>query len=550
MQTIEKIWQIDPEIQIVICTAYSDYSWEDILAKFGQTDRLLILKKPFDVAEVCQLVCALTEKWQLARQAHLKLEQLKTMVDEQTRDLQAANLRLENDKEQLRHNAFHDALTGLANRALLIDRLERCLLCAKRHPNRMFAVLFMDLDRFKVINDSLGHMVGDRLLIAVGERLAAGIRELDTLARVMPNSLARIGGDEFVLLLEEVASEAGAVGVARRLQRAMAKPFHLDGHELFSSVSIGLAINQGRYERPEEILSDADTAMYRAKAAEKGSCQVFDPVMHTSAVRRWKMENDLRRAVERNELRLQYQPIVSLQTEQVVEVEALVRWQHPERGMVSPAEFIPLAEETGLIIPIGLSVMREACLQFKRWQTQMPECSALALGINVSGKQFAHADLVEQISGILKETGMDPRQLRLEITESSLMENASPALARLARLRELDLQFHLDDFGTGYSSLSYLSQMPIGSLKIDRSFVNTMEAEPMNRSIVQAIIALAHSLKMQVIAEGVETRPQLDRLREFGCDCAQGFLFARPLDADNVLQFLRMRASLSRALSA
>jgi diguanylate cyclase (GGDEF)-like protein len=548
-ETIERIWAVDPEIQVVICTAYSDHGREDLVARFGAVDRLLILKKPFDVAEVCQLACALTEKWHLARQANLKLSQLSRMVEEQTRELRRANAVLQEEiavrqrlEDQLRHLASHDALTGLANRSLLIDRIGRCLVRTKRHPGYLFAVLFLDIDRFKYVNDSLGHLLGDQLLVAIARRLTAHLRATDTVAVVPHEStLARIGGDEFVVLLDGIGAPADAIRVAERLERGVAQPFDLEGHEVFSSTSIGICVATSSYGTPEEILRDADTALYQAKAAGKARYSVFDANRHAATMARWRLENDLRHAVEHGGLTVQYQPILSMPTGEIVELEALVRWRHPELGPISPADFIPLAEETGLIVPLGVWVMRRVCEQLHEWRQRLPRFRHLAVTINVSGKQFDEAGVVDDTQRILDETGIPANRIKLEITETALMGKTAETSSTLSRLSALGIELYLDDFGTGYSSLSYLRRMPIAALKIDQSFVSTMGADPMSGSIVQAIVTLAHTMGMKVVAEGVETEAQLEHLRQLQCDCAQGFYFHRPLDPAHVVTVVSPR---------
>ena len=492
------------------------------------------------------LTRALTEKW---RRARLKVSRLEGLLEKQSKELRAVKRRLEEEiasqgrSEEARiaseeRNALQDPLTGLANRALLMDRLERALLGAKRDPDHHFAVLYLGLDRFKLINDSLGRALGDQLLIAVARRLMSAVKSWVTTTLASQHLLSRLGGDEFVLLLDGLRAGAEAGGVAERLQQSLIDPFDLDGHEVWSSTSIGIALSKLGYERPEDILRDADIALYQSKATGNGRPAVFDQGMHASTVSRWRMENELRRALDRNELRLLYQPIMSLATGEVRELEALVRWQHPERGLITPDAFVPLAEETGLIVPLGYWVLREACSELRRWQAQVPGIEDLAIGVNVSAKQFAQSDIVEEISQILKDTGVAPRLLKLEITESAIMEDAGTTLAGLARLRELDLQFRLDDFGTGYSSLSYLHRMPIDALKIDRSFVNGMIGDPMSGSIVKAVVALAHTLGMHVVAEGIETKDQLDQLRAMQCDSGQGFYLSVPLNPDQVRELL------------
>jgi diguanylate cyclase (GGDEF)-like protein/PAS domain S-box-containing protein len=426
-------------------------------------------------------------------------------------------------EEQLLHDAFHDSLTGLPNRALFMDRLSQAVERVKRHSDCSFGVIFLDLDRFKVVNDSLGHMIGDRLLVEISRRLESCIRTGDT--------IARLGGDEFTILLDGIKEAGDAVCMAERIQKQLHRPFSLNGQEVFTSASIGIALSALAYDRPEDILRDANIAMHRAKSQGKARYQVFDATMHFHARELLRLETDLRRTAERQEYCVHYQPIMSLESGVITGFEALVRWQHPERGFVYPEEFISVAEETGLIISLDRWVLREACRQARAWQQVSTANSSLTISVNLSAKQFSQPDLVKCVDEVLKETGLDPGSLRLEITESVLMSSADSVTAVLAQLRDLGIELHLDDFGTGYSSLSYLHRFPINVLKIDRSFISRICPGGENSEIARAIITMAHSLGMKVVAEGIETPWQLAELKTLECEFGQGNLFSKPVEA-------------------
>jgi len=432
-------------------------------------------------------------------------------------------------EDQLRHDALHDALTGLPNRHLFMERLARAVLQERRREGYLFAVLFLDLDRFKVVNDSLGHSVGDELLVAVAGRLRNSVRETDT--------VARFGGDEFAVLLDDIGAVEDAVRAADRMQQALAAPVSLSGYEVFTSASIGIALSSTAYGRPDHLLRNADMAMYRAKAAGTGRHELFDRAMHALALTRLQMETDLRRGMERDELGLHYQPIVDLRTGRISGVEALLRWLHPERGWIAPGDFVHTAEETGLILQIGRRALAEACRQLKAWQAATPAAGELCVSVNLSVRQFSQADLVEQVAAAVAESGVDPELIRLEITESVVVENLEAAAATLKRLRALGVHVYLDDFGTGYSSLSSLHRLPIDALKVDRSFVSRI-GEGGGEQMVGTVATLARNLGVSVVAEGVETRAQLAALRALGCEFAQGFLFSEAVDAAALLALL------------
>jgi len=452
-------------------------------------------------------------------------------AERHVRELELANRALEESREHFRHAAYHDVLTGLPNRLQLTDRLRLAIEQTRRLPGHSFALVFLDLDRFKYVNDSLGHAAGDRLLVAIARRLEAVLRPSDV--------VARLGGDEFAILLDGLEEDGDAVRVAKRVQEGLDHPFNLNGHEVFTTASVGITLSATGYDQPEHVLRDADTAMYRAKENGKARYEVFDAVMHARAVERLRMENDLRRAVERGAFQVHYQPIVSLATDEVAGFEALVRWERPGGGFVSPSEFIPIAEETGLIVEIGRMVLAESCRQMREWQQQSPANRALTVSVNLSGKQFLQPDLIGQVRRTLEETGLAPHSLKLEITESIMMENAEAASEMLVQLRGMGVQLSIDDFGTGYSSLSYLHRFPVNILKVDRSFVMRMGEGGENSEIVRTILTLASNLGMEVIAEGIETPSQLSQLKGMGCAYGQGYIFSRPVSAERAGALLR-----------
>jgi diguanylate cyclase (GGDEF)-like protein/PAS domain S-box-containing protein len=425
-------------------------------------------------------------------------------------------------EDEIRHQALHDALTGLPNRVLFMDRLAHALAGLERREGAA-AVLFLDIDRFKLVNDSLGHQAGDDLLTAVAPRLQAALRPTDT--------VARFGGDEFGILIEDVAGEREAAEVAERLAAGFARPFLVAGSDHFVTVSIGIVVAEGGGHSPDELLRNADAAMYRAKDRGRARYELYDEVMRARAVGRLRIENELRRALERDELRLHYQPVVNLRDGSISGVEALLRWEHPQRGLVAPGDFIPVAEESGLIEPIGAWVLEQACTQAAAWQARRPDAAPLGVSVNLSARQVAQRDLAPTVERILERAGLQPSCLSLEITESVLLEDSEAPATTLRALREAGVRLVLDDFGTGYSSLGYLRRLPLDALKVDRSFVDELAREPQAAAIVRAVVGMAHGLSMAVIAEGVETRAQLAELLRMGCGAAQGYLFARPLPA-------------------
>jgi diguanylate cyclase (GGDEF)-like protein/PAS domain S-box-containing protein len=434
-------------------------------------------------------------------------------------------------EQKLLHDAFYDKLTNLPNRALFLDHLRLAVERAKRRPDFKFAVLFLDVDRFKDVNDSYGHMVGDKLLVEFGQLLATRMRTTDT--------IARFGGDEFVILIDDITDVTNATQIAEWIDSELVKPFQIKDHEIFVTVSIGIVLSEIGYERAEDILRDADIAMYDAKGNGRAKYEMFEPAMRVRIIERLEIENDLRRAIENDEFRVYYQVIGSLDTHQVAGFEALVRWQHPERGIVSPGKFIPIAEETGLIIPIDRWVLREASRQMHEWQTKFPSYRSMTISVNLSSKHIPQPDLVEYIEETLRETGLNGDTLKLEITESALLENNDYTINVFNQLQELGIQIQIDDFGIGYSSLSYLSNFPIDALKIDRSFVSTLPDESNNLQILQAIVNLSQRLGVGVIAEGVETVDQLVQLKQLGCEYGQGYLLSMPLESKDVVKLLK-----------
>jgi diguanylate cyclase (GGDEF)-like protein/PAS domain S-box-containing protein len=428
-------------------------------------------------------------------------------------------------ESQLAHMAFHDPLTGLPNRSLCLDRIRQALERSKRRDNYQYAVIFLDLDRFKIVNDSLGHHMGDRLLEFVARRLRECVRSLDT--------VSRLGGDEFVVVLEETGSYREVVRIVKRIRDAMSEVFPLSGHDVHVSASMGIVVSPAIYEKPEELLRNANIALHRAKDEGRNRFKVFNTRMLEDAIRLMDLESDLRQALKRGEFFLDYQPILALRDRRVTGFEALVRWRRPGKGIAPPGDFIPVTEDTGLIVPLGRWVLTEACRTMASWQERFPETRAMSMSVNLSAKQLSQASLVEDVERILRETGMDPRALKLEITESVIMDNPEVSILRLKRLKALGVRLSVDDFGTGYSSLSYLQRFPIDTLKVDRAFVSDIETSE-NRKIVGAVVALAHSLGLDVVAEGVELETQSDVLNGFSCEAGQGFLFSRPVCKEDV----------------
>ena len=459
------------------------------------------------------------------RAAASRIRELQTLSD----TLTTVSGHMEAQIAELAAQAFYDPLTKLPNRALFLDRLERMLTRLKRRKGSV-AVLFLDLDNFKLINDSLGHELGDQLLVAAARRLQGAARDEDT--------VARFGGDEFAIAAGDIAQVSDATRIAARVAEQLAAPFALDGQEVYVSSSVGIALNRSEHDRPESLMRDADTAMYKAKFNGKSRFELFNQDMQNETTERLRLETDLRRAVERGELQIHYQPVVEMQSRQIVEVEALLRWEHPRRGFISPAEFIPVAEESGLIGPIGRWVLVQACRQERAWRDEFGPKAPAKVSVNLSARQFSPG-LVAEIQQVLQEAGLGPEGLKLELTEGILMRSEASTFAILFELKELRIDLVLDDFGVGYSSLAYLKRFPFSSLKIDRSFVQRVGRDPEDAAIIRAIITIAKALHMNIVGEGIETVDQYEQLLALGCDRGQGYYFARPMPAHAVGELLR-----------
>ena len=487
-----------------------------------------------------------TGDWE--RQVPLRGTAEATTLAEAFNDMSAS---LRRAHARLLHDAFHDHLTQLPNRALFLDRLQQAVARRARRSDYLFAVLFIDLDRFKTVNDSMGHSAGDRLLLEVSSRLTAVLRSNDTVARPSvdavidtdSNTLARVGGDEFTILLEDIQDPSDAVRIAERLHQAVALPFDVEGHTIFPSASIGIAVSSPIHGSGDDLIRDADIAMYRAKSSGGAQCAIFDTTMHRSAVERLQLETDMRHALESDGFRLFYQPIVSIAENRIVGFEALIRWQHPTRGLLTPAAFLRVAEETGLVTKLDSWVLRTACREARRWQLETPTEPPLSLSVNISAQGFVRPDLVTQVADALRDTELDPYVLRLEITETVAMSDAERARTVLGELKSLGVRISLDDFGTGYSSLSYLRRFPVDTLKIDRSFVVAMDESDECREIIRTVLNLAMTLGLEVIAEGAETETQIRYLQSLDCKFCQGYFYSRPVPADQALHLPRILAA-------
>ena len=565
IQTTARLLREDDDVGIVICSAYSDHSWEEMTSAFGKTDRVLILKKPFDTVEVRQLAHALQRRWELSQLAALKVQDMTAVIDAQTRELRAANealkteaalredalRRLGESNEQIRALAYQDGLTGLPNRRLFNEHLEK-VLGRSRRKGTEFAVLFIDIDNFKLINDTIGHQAADQVLRSLAESLSELIRTDDllglytgekfdaaqtiTVEPIGDSVISRLGGDEFIVLLPDTRDRFAAGTVARRILTHLETPIRVEGHEVFVTASIGIATYPEDGLSSEILIRNADTAMYHAKQEGKAAFQYYSAAMNAASVERLTLETGLRHALEGNGLALHYQPQVDIRTGQIIGAEALLRWQHPQRGYISPQTFIPIAEDSGLILPIGQWVLERACQQAAAWQRAgLPR---IPISVNVSGVQFQRQDLSELVRSNLATYALDPAMLRIEITETVIVSARERAIALLHQLRQLGVGLALDDFGTGYSSLSYLRSFPIDTLKIDRSFVAEMLTNHTTASIIEAIISMTRILGLRVIAEGVEDQAQFAFLQQIGCDAVQGFYVSAAIPADAFAKLL------------
>lgn len=525
LETIERIWQVDPNLQVVICTAHSDYRWDEVLARLGRRDNLLLLKKPFSNEEVFQLAIALTEKWQLSKEIENQVDTLRRV----NQNLEKEISHRKSVEEKLSEMAYFDRLTNLPNRFVLNECLQRSLQRRARNTSSYDALLFIDLDDFKFINDCLGHNAGDQLLIKVASRLQEHLRCYHIEETEHSPIAARLGGDEFVVLLEDLKSPRDAAVVAKRIGEMLGFPYTINEQGVTVGTSIGIAMIDHTVDNSEEVFRNADIAMYHAKACGKNRFALFDTEMHNSVVARLEIERDLRTAIDNNEFELHYQPIISLDSMTVSNFEALIRWRKPNGKLVPPDQFIKLAEDTGLIVPMGRWIIETACKTLKRWDEQFVCSTETAISINVSKRQFVEDDFVEDFRSTLNRFGIPGRRIHIEVTESVVMQNPTRVVGQLQELKKLGINIHMDDFGTGHSSLSCLHQFPIDVLKIDRSFISTMQEQSSYAAIVQTIISLAHNLGMAVTAEGIETAEQLKQLQSLGCNFGQGYYFSKPL---------------------
>ena len=531
LETIEHLWAIDPDVQIVICSAHSDYNWTDVVARLNNSHKLLVVKKPFEAIEIMQSANALTRKWQNERILRNQVETLQQVVTARTQGLETAN-------KQLRHLATHDVLTGLPNRVLMDDRIGQCIALADRQ-SQTFAVIVLDLDRFKVVNDSFGHRVGDELLREVAQRLKSVVREIDT--------VARLGGDEFVLIITQSPERDAIQAVASRIIEVMQAPVRIAGVTIHTSPSIGIAFYPHDASTTETLLAHADAAMYYAKQQGRNNFQYFAPRMNTATQEKVRLESDMHVALEQKQFELHYQPKVNTATGVMHGAEALLRWTHPEHGVIPPSKFIPIAEECGLIGALGAWVVREACRQARAWQ--LDGLPPLRIAVNISASQFRQGDIVSIIRDALDAVGLEARFLEIELTESVIMSDPEESIAILEKLSTMGVLVSIDDFGTGYSSMSYLRRFPIDKIKIDRGFISEAMSKPDDASIVRAIVSLAHNLRLKVVAEGVESNEQLDFLKTLGCEQYQGYHYSPALPAPQFQALVRSKRDAAAELA-
>lgn len=513
IETIEKIWKIDPDVQVVICTAYSDYSWEKMVEKLGDHENLLVLKKPFDAVAVRQLSMALTKKWLLLHESRDHTEDLEKKIHERTKSLE--------------FQATHDALTGLPNRLGLMTFLEE-LIQRSESSMSLFAILFLDLDRFKLINDSFSHFAGDQMLVQFSKRILNNLRQIDY--------LARIGGDEFIIVLSDFKNSDFVTAIVTKLLDKLNETFSIENHDIVALASIGVCIFPYNGKTAEELIKNADVAMYRAKESGGNQFQFYNQEIDRKNIQRLILEAELHQAIRNNEFYLCYQPQYDYGSEKLLSVEALIRWHHPKKGDLLPIDFVPLAEEVWLLVLIGEWVLRTACTQIKKWQDQgLP---LIKVAVNVTTHQFMQPNFVQMVENILTEIQLEPKYLELELTENIMIRDRD-AVEKLPKLKALGVSLAIDDFGTGYSSLSYLKKFPLDKLKIDRSFIKNIQLNKCDEVIIQAIISMAKSLNLEVTAEGVETKEQLDFLKKNACMEIQGFYFSKPLNSSDCEKLLK-----------
>ncbi|SEB35574.1 EAL domain-containing protein [Pseudomonas marginalis] len=518
LQTIEQLWNVDPNLQIALCTAYSDYSFEAIEARLKYNDQLLILKKPFDHLEIRQMASALTWKWQLAQDAALKVIGLERTIEERVQELLKVS-----------HLLQYDALTELPNSTLLGDRLTQAIALGRRHDTQL-AVMFIGLDRFKRINNALGYPVGDEVLQQVSQSLVAAVRESD--------SVFRYGSDEFVILLNDVQHPQQTQHIAQKVLQAISVTRHVAGHDLSVTASLGISIYPNDSSTAVELIKHAETAMHTTKERGPDDLSFYTEDMNLRARHQQNLESAIRQALEHDEFALHYQPKLDLKTGRILGAEALIRWFQPRSGWVHPADFIPVAEDSGLIVALTQWVLRHACEQAQAWRTM--GLAPLRISVNISAIDFRQREFVDNLAAILKQTGLPPNQLELEITESVLMQNVDETVDILNRIKAMGVRLALDDFGTGYSSLSYLRRFPIDVLKIDQSFVRGLHENSQDAQLISAIIGMGKSLELNIIAEGVETVEQLNFLRAQHCEEGQGFLFSKAVPAKDFAQLLQV----------